>query len=307
MLRQNKGRTWWRAPGAGPHDGDRRRFAYYFGALCMGTAIFFLPLRELIAMSLHSELYNFIPAIFLISAYLAASERKRIFSHTRYDFCYGTCVLVFSIAAGAAGLKYGGGISSEDYLCVMSFSFWLYLVGIFIIFFGVGALAEALFPLGLLLFAVPIPSIFRDKFTVLLQTGSYLVAGRIFHALGFFPGEQGFTFTFPEISIKVARECSGIHSCVVLVILSLLAGRFLLRSKLSRIILVASAVLIATIKNGARIVALTLAAIYVDPDILSTFWHRDGGFLIFGFAFAGLMLVVLLMRKLERRKQDVGF
>ena len=282
-------------------NGNRRRFAYYFATVFIGICIFALPLKDLIEMSLRSEYYGYIPLMFPLCGYLLVRERKGVFVSPGWSLGYGAPVLILSLAAAAAGLKYMGVRGLEDYLCVMSFSFWLFLMGTFLLFFGPGVFRKATFPLFMLLFTVPLPAWFLDKAVGLLQVGSYLSASWIFHALGFVPIEHGFTFIFPEISIEVARECSGIHACTALVILALFCARYFLRSGVNGVLLVILAVPIATFKNGLRIVALTLATIYIDSNILSTCWHRDGGIIIFGFGLALLALVLLVMRKLEKK------
>ncbi|MGC8495152.1 MAG: exosortase/archaeosortase family protein [Syntrophobacteraceae bacterium] len=281
-------------------NGGRRRLILYFVALVVGIGLFFLPLKALFQMSFKSELYDYIPWMFPLCGYLLVSERRQIFTRTDWSLGWGAPVLLLSLAVGAAGLKLG--LGHEDYLCVLSFSFWLFLMGTFLLFFGPGAFRKASFPLFMLLFTVPLPARVLSETVGLLREGSYLSASWLFHLTGLVPIERGFSFTFPEISIEVARECSGIHACTAMVILALLSGRYFLRSKINRTLLAILAVPIATFKNGVRIYALTLAAIYIDPNILSTYWHRDGGVIIFSLGAGILVLVLLGMRKLEKRQ-----
>jgi exosortase len=292
-------------PVASPSDAlsnaGRRRFAYYLAALLIGLCLFALPLKDLLAMSIRSELYDYIPLMFPLSVYLLFKERGEIFENPGWSFIYGAPVLILSLAAGVAGLKYMAVLKPEDYLSIMSFSFWLFLMGTFLLFFGTRAFLRASFPLFMLLFTIPLPATVLDQAVELLRVGSYLTAKAIFHALGLVPIEHGFSFAFPEISIEVAKECSGIHSCTALVILALLCGRYYLRSKVNRFLLAICAALVATFKNGVRIAALTLAAIYIDPNILSTKWHRDGGVIIFGLGVGLLALILFAMIKLEKR------
>ena len=254
-------------------------------------------------MSLHSELYSYIPLIFVISCYLLVARRKKIFDNPAWSFVYGPSVLSLSLAAGVAGLKSAALLGPNDYLCVMIFSFWLFLTGTFILCFGTRAFMKSIFPLALLLLTIPFPDLLLDKMVSFLQAASYTTTGLIFNALGFFPLEQGFLFRFPELTVEVARQCSGIRSSTALVILSLLSGHLFLRSSLNRILLVIFAVLIAIFKNGVRIVGLTLGAIYVDPRIMSGPMHRTGGVPVFILAFALLSIVVLVMKRLEKRTQ----
>ena len=284
-------------------DSFHKRFAYYFASLLAGICIFALPLKELIEMSLQSELYSYIPLVFVTCCYLVVNGRRKIFDDPVWSFGHGVPVLVLGLAAGAAGHEYAALLSQDDYLCVMGFSFWLFLMGTFILFFGLRTFRKAIFPLGLLLLTIPMPDLLLDAIVGFLQTASFAVTGLIFNALGFFPLEEGFAFKFPEITIEVAKQCSGIRSSMALVILSLLCGHLFLRWNLNRIVLVVFAVLIAIFKNGVRIVGLTLGAIYVDPRILSGALHKSGGVPVFILGFAMLSIIVLVMRKLERRKR----
>ena len=83
------------------HASDRaRRFAYYFASLFLGICAFASPLKELIAMSLHSELYSYIPLIFATSCYFLVSGRKKIFDDPAWSFGYGALLLSFEPGCG---------------------------------------------------------------------------------------------------------------------------------------------------------------------------------------------------------------
>lgn len=190
------------------HASDRaRRFAFYFASLFLGICAFASPLKELIGMSLHSELYSYIPLIFATSCYFLVRRRKKILDDPAWSFGYGALLLSLSLAAGVAGLKNSALLGPNDYLCAMTFSFWLFVTGTFILCFGARAFMKAIFPLALLALTIPFPDLLHDKIVSFLQAASFSAAGLIFNALGFFPLEQGFLFQFPEITVEVARRC----------------------------------------------------------------------------------------------------
>ncbi len=281
-------------------NGRARRFAYFFATVFLGICAFCVPLKALIAMSLQSELYTYIPFIVVVSCYFFVTGRKEIFGKPALSFGYGGFLLVLSLAAGVAGLKNEALLGTNDGLCVMAFSFWLFLTGTFVLFFGTQTFRKAVFPLLLLLLTIPFPGLLLDKIVGFLQTASFTVTGLIFSVLGFFPIEQGFAFKFPEGPIEVATQCSGIRGSMALVILSLLCGHLFLRSNLNRILLVFFAVLIAIFKNGVRIAGLTLGGVYLTPTILAGPLHKSGGILVFMLGFAMLSVVIMVMRKLEK-------
>jgi exosortase len=133
----------------------------------------------------------------------------------------------------------------------------------------------------------------------LLQCGSTSVAYFLFRALGVPVLRQGFLLTVPGITIEVAKECSGVRSSVVLFITCLLAARLFLRTPWKRILLISLAIPLAILKNGIRIVTLTLLSIYVNPSFLTGRLHHQGGFVFFLFALAMLAPVLKLLEKSE--------
>ena len=101
----------------------------------------------------------------------------------------------------------------------------------------------------------------------------------------------------PQVTIQVAKECSGIRSAQALLITCLLAGNLFLRTNWRRVALLAAAVPVLIIKNGIRIATLTLLAVHVDPSFLNGPWHHDGGIIFF---VLGLLILLPLLRWLEK-------
>ena len=101
-----------------------------------------------------------------------------------------------------------------------------------------------------------------------LQSGSTDIAYFLFRAVGVPVFRQGFFLTLPGVTIEVAAECSGIRSSMALFITCLLAAHLFLRTPWKQLLFVLLAFPLALIKNGIRIVTLTLLSIYVDPEFL---------------------------------------
>ena len=64
---------------------------------------------------------------------------------------------------------------------------------------------------------------------------------------------KDFVLSLPGIDIEVARECSGIHSSLVLFIVSLVLRHLFLQSSWRKILLAVLAWLVAVAKNGLPI------------------------------------------------------
>jgi exosortase/archaeosortase family protein len=86
----------------------------------------------------------------------------------------------------------------------------------------------------------------------------------------------------------VARECSGIRSSIALLVLAILVGHFFLGTWWKQVVFVLAGIAVMIVKNGIRIVTLTVLATYVDPGFLYGNLHREGGVVFF---LIGLLLM----------------
>jgi len=168
-------------------------------------------------------------------------------------------------------------------------------------FYGIHAFRTAAFPLIFLVFIIPIPSLVLEKIILLLQRGSTEVAYGLFKLTGTPMVRDGSIFYLPGISIEVAEQCSGIRSSIALFITGVLAGQLFLKTGWRKIILLLSVFPLAIIKNGIRIVTLSLFALYVDESILNSPLHRKGGVLFFIVILIPFTTILWLLRKSEKR------
>jgi exosortase/archaeosortase family protein len=104
--------------------------------------------------------------------------------------------------------------------------------------------------------------------------------------------------------VEVARECSGIRSGISLVISGLLAGHLFLRAWWRRIAIIAVALPVLIFKNGLRIATLSYLAVKVNPEILRSELHRDGGIPFFVLGLLILYPFLLVLVKWEERDAD---
>jgi exosortase/archaeosortase family protein len=108
------------------------------------------------------------------------------------------------------------------------------------------------------------------------------------------------------MSVEVAPQCSGIRSGLALFITALLASYLFLDSWWRRIILVLCVFPITMFKNGIRITTLTLLGTYVDPRILQSSLHREGGIPFFILALLLMAPILYWLRKSENRGKGIG-
>jgi exosortase len=269
--------------------------------------MFYGPMKNLIALSLRSEYYSHIILIPLISGYFMYLRRKAIFSDIHYSYTAGIILIIIGSLLYLTGKTQGINLDQNDYLSLMTFSGLIFWMGGFVLFFGIRAFRTGAFPLLFLIFLIPMPSLIMGKLIFLLQIGSAEAAYGFFKLTGIPFLREGVVFHFPGISVEVAKECSGIRSSKALFIMGVILSNMFLQTGWRRIILLLSVFPLAIIKNGIRIVTLTLLALYIDESfITNSKLHHDGGIIFFLIALTLLVPILWLLRKSEKRAGKVN-
>jgi exosortase len=228
-------------------------------------------------------------------------EGKRIFADARYyprAAVLGVLGVVVHLAAQAWTAELGPGGT----LFIGGSAIVLAWVGGFILFFGRDCAKAAVFPLGLLMLMIPLPTALVEPVEIFLQRGSAEVTHFLFKAFSTPVYRDGLVFSLPGINIEVAKECSGIRSAIGHVVTALPLGYVFLRSNWRRSFLVTVAVPIAIFKNGVRIATLSWLGVYVSDSYLNGGIHHRGGGLFSAISFALLLLTLWVLRKQENRK-----
>lgn len=248
-----------------------------------------------------SEQYSHILLIPAVSLFLLYQERHQFLARATPDPAWGGAVIgvglllhvwYLLLAAKGAG-------SLNDRISLATFSMVIVWLGLFLLFYGRQAFRAASFPLLFLFLMVPIPELILDAAIGVLQRASGEVTAVLFQISGIPVFRQGLIFQLPNVSIEVAKECSGIRSSLALFITSLLAGHLFLRSWSRKITLYAVVLPITIFKNGLRIFGISAWAAYVNPAILDSTAHRRGGIPFFGLALLVLGAVLWLLRRTE--------
>jgi exosortase len=272
----------------------------FFLLTAVALIMAYTPVKELYSSN-KSEYYSHIALIPLVSIYLIYIKRKEIFINVNYSFIVGIPFLLPGITLFLGGFLWGTHLDKNDYGSLVTFSIVIFINGAFILLYGMQAYRSALFPLLFLIFTVPIPTVLMDNIIHFLQVGSAEFTNLLFLASGVPFVRDGFAFHLPNISVEVAKQCSGIRSGMAIFIVATLAGHMFLKTYWKIIFLVICAVLIAMFKNGIRILTLSLLANYVDPRILESSLHREGGIPFFIVALLLLAPILFFLRRSEKK------
>jgi exosortase len=261
----------------------------------------FAPVKALYSSN-KSEYYSHIALIPLVSIYLIFQKRQEIFAKQNYSFFRGIIFLLIGVTLYISGRIIGIQLEKNDFASLIMLSVVIFTNGAFINFYGLQAFRAALFPLLFLIFVIPIPAVLMDHIIYFLQVGSTEFTNLLFMISGVPFVRDGFVFNLPNVSIEVAKQCSGIRSSLALFITALLAGHLFLKTNWKKFILVICIIPIAMFKNGIRIITLSLLGNYVDPRILASSLHKEGGLPFFILGLALLAPILFFLRKTENKK-----
>jgi exosortase len=280
--------------------GSRRNTLFLF-LIIASLLVFWMPLRTLLDYSLRAgnhdyDKYSHTLLIPFISVVLVFLERKRIFASVQYGFRMGVLLLFAGLIVNAAGMWGLNPLGAENSLSVRVLGMVVFWIAAFVLCYGIRAFRAGAFPLLFLLLAVPIPNPLIEVPLSAVRYGSTEICSLIFNLSGVPFLRNGFDFVLPTITIEVAKECSGIHSTLALLIVSLVAGHLFLTSLGKKVLLVLFALPIVCVTNGLRIAGLTLLSVYVDPRFMYSNLHREGGV---GFFALALVLLFALLRVLQ--------
>jgi exosortase len=255
-------------------------------------------LRDLVAQWWDDANYNHGFLIPVFSGFLVWRERGRLAAIPLAPTSFGLAVLLGGIA-----LLLLGDIGAENFL--MRSSLIVILAGLVLFMAGRGILRAVLFPLGYLLFMIPLPGILFYAITFPLQRIAAEQAAWALDLLGVPVLLDGNIIHLSQISLGVTEACSGIRSLI-----SLLAGAaawayLMLPAGWLSVLFVATAIPITIVANSARVVATGLIGQWFGVEYASGFFHEFAGWVVYIFAFACLILVyglIQLARGASRRQ-----
>ncbi len=287
--------------GAGPAKSARPVlwFAGYSLLLAVG---FGWPLFELARYAVGTELFSHIPLIPLVSAYLVWQKRGELAGLGARPSGWAALPLLLGLAAlGTYGLLWQRGWRPvrEDSLSLLMLSFYCLFLAGGLFFLGGRTVGTLAFPAGFLIFIIPFPVFVVDALEVFFQHTSADATSAMLALTGMPFVRDGQVFQLPGISIRVAQECSGIRSSLVLFLTGLLAGHLFLSTPWKRALLALFVVPLGILRNGFRIATIATLCVRVSPDMINSPIHHQGGPLFFVLSLAPFFLLLFYLRRSE--------
>jgi len=193
----------------------------------------------------------------------------------------------FVVILGALAILILGVLGAENFLSRTSFIFLL--AGLIIYFRGWKLFRAVLFPWGVLFLMIPLPAIIFNEIALPLQFEASALASNMLSLVGIPVLREGNIIHLPSITLDVVEACSGLRSLVSLITLTVIYGYLFEARQWRRALLILSAVPIAVMANGLRIMGSGVLGEYWSPDKAEGFFHLFSGLLVF------LVSIVLLL------------
>jgi exosortase len=183
------------------------------------------------------------------------------------------------LVLGAMGLLVLGTLGAENFLARTSVL--LAFAGIAIYFCGWPIFRVAFFPWAVLFLMIPLPVIIYNRITLPLQFLASRFATSLLDLTGVPVLREGNIIRMPAVSLEVVEACSGIRSLMALITITVFYAYFFEKRIWRRGMLVLSAIPIAVLTNGFRIMGSGLLGQYWSAEKAEGFFHEFSGLLIF--------------------------
>ncbi len=211
---------------------------------------------------------------------------------------YHASNLGFPIMLCAIGLRVLGTLGAE--LFTARLSLLILISGIVIFLAGFKVLRAIAFPIGYLVFMIPLPAIVYYQLTLPLQLCASRLGASGLVAVGIHTVREGNLLILPNCTLNVVEACSGIRSLLSLLAAVVAYGYLAEPSTWKRAALAVPSIPIAIATNGLRLVATGVLSLFFGPSVDSGFVHLVLGLGFFTLAFLSILLVHKLLFLLSK-------
>jgi exosortase len=261
-------------------------------------------LRTLVSAAIGDENYSYTLLVLCVSVALLCLARWP--SPIKHFSLPALCVALPALVA-AAWLNFRTPFRGGDSSLTISVLLWIaFILATFAHLYGWQGFSRLRFPLLFSLLAVPLPDRAISALITALQWGSADAVYLLFRVFRVPVVRDGLVFSFSNIDIEVARECSSIRSSTILFVTTLVIAQLFLKSKWSKGIAVLVSLPVAVLKNGVRIFTLSVLGEYVSTTWLDSWFHHQGGVIFLALGLAMMLAVIWSLGRAERRRLGAG-
>jgi exosortase len=226
----------------------------------------------------------------LLALWMLWNSRCRLMEAPKRPSWWGLVVILAGLS-----LLVIGTFGADLYLSRVSFLF--VIAGMAIFFYGWPRFRVGMFAWLVLFLMIPLPLLVSNQIVLPLQFISSALATGLMDLFGIPVFRQGNVIFLPSLTLEVAEACSGIRSLMAMVTLAVAFSYLAERKAWKRAVLVFSAIPVAIVANGIRIMASGVLGYYWSHDKAEGFFHLFSGIVIFTFAFLILWMLDSILRR----------
>jgi EpsI family protein len=278
--------------GAAPSSALRSMTPDVLLILVVGFAILFAhhqALWAMIALWQVSPMYSYGFTVPLISAYLVWTRREELSRLTPRPAVAASAGLVLLSVVMVVAAR-AGGIQILDQL-----AFLVSLMAGVLLLFGFAHLKQVWAAVAYLLLMIPIWDGLTERLHEPFQLRSAAIGTWLLQTVGVPAYRQGMIIDLPNVTLEVARACSGVNYLVAVMALGLPLAYLYLPTLWRRVALLVSALIVAALSNGLRVALIGLLAYLEIGSPLHGPFHVLHGLFVAGIGyvvlFAGLRVL----------------
>jgi len=235
----------------------------------------------------------------LVSGYVLWQQRHRWLANEIRPSNFGLPVML-----GAISLLFGGLLGAE--LFTSRFSLLILLAGMILFLAGWGMLRSLSFPLGFLIFMIPIPALIYNQITFPLQLLASRFATSWLEVMRVPVFREGNILILPNYALEVVEACSGVRSLTNLIALAVAYAYLVDGPRWVRFLLPVLMIPVAIISNALRIMGTGLLTYHFGPKAAEGFFHVFSGWMVFVLAVLLLLACDRILRKIDRGERTLA-
>ena len=240
---------------------------------------------------LSNDVYYHAFLIPVVSAYLIWCKQP-LLSKCAPDpnYVFGGGLLMFGLVLFIAGQIAGVNIAQQLSLLVT-------LPALIVLVYGISYLRIILFPLAYLFFMIPIWVDILTNLHYPFQLLTADLATFLMQALSIPAFHDGIYIQLPDITLEIAKECSGIRYLIAVVALCLPLGHLFIKGFRRQLALLSFAVIIAMLGNGLRVALIGIFSFYHLADTTHGPAHIFQGLFVSVIGYVGIAIGLLILRE----------
>lgn len=265
--------------------------------LAVFVGAYVVPIRAMVSIWWNNGDYSYAFLIPLSAGYLLWDKRKTLHTvpiNSSWKILPALILFILFSLYGILGSTGSASITSIPILIMLFAAFC----------FGVELAKQLIFPLGILVFMVPVPDVVERNLGFYLKSISSKLGGAL---IGFFDipvNVRGNIIDLGVTQLQVVDACSGMRYIFALLALGTLYAYFFEKAAWKQIVCIAATIPISILINILRIGMTGILTARYGAGMAEGFFHDFSGWAIFIVAFGFLFLLGRILAFFPPKKYD---